>query len=208
MSKVLGKVAILYLQRTCACSGCYSDPIDGKWSAAVEAAEDRLHERAIALQAELGSYDPRTERAIATLIVPAQRVARQFMRVATEFPHSIRIISGTRTYAEQDALYAIGRTTQLNRSPVTNAKAGRSNHNFGIAWDIGIFSADGRYMTGATKADVTAYRNLAAMVKAKLPAIEWGGDWKTFPDAPHYQLRTGLSVAETRARFEAGKALG
>lgn len=208
MSKVLGKDEILYLQRTCACSGCYSNPIDGKWSAAVETAEDRLHELAAALRGELGSYDPRTERAIATLIVPAQRVARQFMRIAADLPHSARIISGTRTYAEQDALYAIGRTIQLNRSPVTNAKAGRSNHNFGIAWDIGIFSADGRYMTGTTKADVKAYRDLAVMVKAKMPEIEWGGDWKTFPDMPHYQLRTGLSVAETRTRFEAGKALG
>lgn len=45
--------------------------------------------------------------------------------------------SGLRTYEEQNALYAQGRTAPGNK--VTNAKGGFSNHNFGIAFDIGIF---------------------------------------------------------------------
>jgi D-alanyl-D-alanine carboxypeptidase len=36
--------------------------------------------------------------------------------------------------------------------------------------------------------------------------LEWGGDWKTFKDAPHYQLASGKSVAQIRALFEKGKA--
>nr|WP_295770097.1 M15 family metallopeptidase [Rhodoferax sp.] len=41
-----------------------------------------------------------------------------------------------RSCAEQDALYAQGRTAPGNK--VTNAKSGDSNHNFGIAFDIGV----------------------------------------------------------------------
>jgi len=46
----------------------------------------------------------------------------------------IRITQGLRTWAEQDALYAQGRTAQGNI--VTNAKGGQSWHNFGVAVDF------------------------------------------------------------------------
>ncbi len=56
----------------------------------------------------------------------------------------IKIISGTRTHMqEQDALYARRRTAPGPR--VTNARGGYSNHNFGIAWDIGLFRG-GKYL--------------------------------------------------------------
>lgn len=41
------------------------------------------------------------------------------------------IVQDYRTYAQQDALYAKGRTT--SGSIVTNAKGGQSNHNFALA---------------------------------------------------------------------------
>ena len=49
-----------------------------------------------------------------------------------------------RTYAEQNELYAQGRTKP---GPiVTKAKGGYSNHNFATAfYDIGIFSPDGKH---------------------------------------------------------------
>ena len=46
----------------------------------------------------------------------------------------IRITQGLRTIAEQNALYAQGRTTKGN--VVTNAKGGYSWHNFGYAIDF------------------------------------------------------------------------
>jgi len=45
-----------------------------------------------------------------------------------------RVTQGLRTWAEQDALYAQGRTTP--GSIVTNAKGGESWHNFGLAFDV------------------------------------------------------------------------
>jgi len=35
--------------------------------------------------------------------------------------------------------------------------------------------------------------------------LEWGGDWSSLPDVPHYQLPTGRTVAATRRLFEAGQ---
>ena len=92
---------------------------------------------------------------------------------------NIKIISGLRTYEEQDALYAKGRPD--NGPTVTNAKGGQSNHNFGIAFDIGIFEG-GKYLGNSPK-----YK--AVGVLAMDLGLEWGGNWKSFKDEPHYQLR-------------------
>ncbi|WP_311270795.1 M15 family metallopeptidase [Sphingobium sp. WCS2017Hpa-17] len=139
---------------------------------------------------------------------PAQKVAREFMRAAAGFRNTVKIISGSRTYAEQDALYAIGRTIQTNKSPVTKAKGGQSNHNFGLAWDVGIFEAAGRYMDGSKKGDEKAYADLAGLVKPVVANLEWGGDWTSFVDPPHYQLATGSkATAQVRALFESGQPM-
>lgn len=96
----------------------------------------------------------------------------------------VRIISAYRSYEEQNALFAQGRTKPGPR--VTNARGGQSNHNFGVAWDIGIF-ADGKYLPNSP-----LYKSIAPIGK-KL-GLEWGGDWTSFPDLPHYQVPTGLGV--------------
>src|SRR4051794_29191519 len=87
------------------------------------------------------TFDSRTEQHIARLLPKAQEAARLFMSVAIQAMNShgveMRVISGTRTYAEQDAHFAKGRTQPGPR--VTNARGGYSNHNFGVAWDIGLF---------------------------------------------------------------------
>ena len=80
---------------------------------------------------------------------------------------------------------------------MTNARGGQSWHNFGLAWDIGLFT-DGKYVTTDTK-----YK--AAAAHGKAAGLEWGGDWKTFPDCPHYQVGAeGRTISGARARFEAG----
>ena len=144
------------------------------------------------------TFDDRTERNLATLHPRAQEAARRFMAAILpeleKTGHTARIISGTRTYEEQDALYAKGRTAPGPR--VTNARGGYSNHNFGISWDIGIFKGQ-VYLE-----DSPLYRTCGAIGRAQ--GLEWGGDWKSFPDEPHFQLKTGLSVAELRRRVQAG----
>jgi len=207
MSLSLLPADVLYLQRTCAVCECYAGPLDGKWSLDVQTAEEKLAMMSAELSRTLGTFDARTEKNISTLIIPAQRVAREFMQATRNFRLRVGVLSGTRTYAEQDALYAIGRTVQPKRGPVTKAKGGKSNHNFGIAWDIGLFDDSGRYLDGKKKGDDEAYKDLASSVDLQLMGIEWGGNWRTFVDLPHYQLATGRSADQVRANFEAGKPL-
>lgn len=151
------------------------------------------------------NFDPRTEKNLATLLPKAQVIARQFMEraVAELKPRGcdVRIISGSRTYKEQDALYAQGRTVApLGKSHiVTNARGGQSNHNFGIAFDIGIFEG-GRYLE-----ESPLYRQLGPIGEAC--GLEWGGRWKTITDEPHYQVPTGLTLAQLRIRVAAGKPI-
>ncbi len=185
---------VLFRQRVLACSGFSPGTLDGQWGPKTEAADKAFQAAALKLQTTGGIFDARTESTIATLLIQAQAKARDFMRVAGP---TCKLISGTRSYAEQDALF--------NQRPVvTRARGGQSNHNFGVAWDVGIFIG-GHYYTGATRAEEAAYDALAANIKAHLTGLEWGGDWKSIVDKPHYQLATGKSLSQVRFSFESGK---
>ena len=142
------------------------------------------------------TFDERTESNIATLHPNAQEAARRFMAAVIPAMEpegvTVKIISGTRTYAEQDALFA-------KRPKVTNARGGYSNHNFGIAWDIGLFK-DGRYLE-----DSPHYRTCGEFGRAQ--GLEWGGDWKSIVDEPHFEVRTGLTMAQKRERVAAGQSI-
>jgi peptidoglycan LD-endopeptidase CwlK len=133
--------------------------------------------------------DPRSETNIASLKREVQPSARALFEKAAKNGIQIQIIAGTRSYAEQDALYCQGRNipycTQKglfkNGAIVTNAKAGESNHNFGIAFDIGIFDGK-KYLPESSK-----YNDVGKLGKEL--GLEWGGDWSSFRDRPHFQLR-------------------
>lgn len=184
----------LFRQRILACGGFYQGSLDGDWGPLTDKADADAHADYLRLQVAGGTFDPRTEAVIVTLLPKTQAKAREFMRVAGP---ACKLLSGTRTYPEQDALFA-------QRPKVTNARGGQSNHNFGIAWDVGIFQ-NGHYLTGATRAEDAAYSALAVTIKSHIDGLEWGGDWVSIVDMPHYQLATGKTLAQVRAAFEAGK---
>ncbi len=107
----------------------------------------------------------------------------------------MRVISGTRSYAEQAALYAQGRTAP--GKVVTNARPGYSNHNFGIAVDVGIFKGK------VYLAECPEYATLGPV--GEKCGLLWGGRWaKPKTDRPHYEFATGFTLAQMRARVEAG----
>jgi peptidoglycan L-alanyl-D-glutamate endopeptidase CwlK len=201
MGKMI-KEDVLFIQRLLKCQGIYDGRLDGIWGAKTEKAVQVAEARSFGLRS-IGQFDPRSERAIAGLHLLAQERARKMLALAEDFGFDARIVSGTRTYAEQNVLFRQGRYG--NRGPkVTNARGGQSNHNFAIAWDIGLFDSNGAYLNGDTNEEILEYRRLGKKIKASGLAIEWGGDWK-FVDVPHWQLPTGgRSVAGTRKLFEAG----
>ena len=187
---------ILFFQRLLRSDGLYLANLDGIWGPLTEAAVVEFERLADAIAAAVGTFDARSENNVRTLAVRAQRPAREFLQRVRAEGIGARIISGTRTYAMQDALYRQGRFG--NPGPrVTNARGGQSNHNFGIAWDIGIFTAGGGYVTDGPPYDAAAAAGAA-------PELEWGGDGASFVDKPHWQLATGLTLAALRARFESG----
>ena len=148
--------------------------------------------------------DERSELNIATLLPQAQPLARALIEIAAAIGIAIKVISGTRTYEEQNALYEQGRSK--SGRIVTSARGGYSNHNFGIAFDIGVFEG-GRYLD-----ESPAYKAVGA-IGMKL-GLEWGGNWKTIQDEPHFQFRPAWArdkgernmLAELRARHERGES--
>lgn len=100
----------------------------------------------------------------------------------------LEVVQGYRTFAEQDALYAQGRTKP--GPVVTQVKGGRSNHNYGLAVDLCPFTGDGKPNWNAPGAVW-----LAIGTEAEKLGLEWGGNWKKFIDKPHVQLG-GLAVKQ------------
>lgn len=141
-------------------------------------------------------FDERTEKNIATLLPIVQKKAREFMSACLGAGMPVKIICGNRTYAEQDELYAQGRTQ--SGDIVTYAKGGQSNHNFSLAFDIGLFP-DGKYVD-----DSPAYDQAGGIGKSV--GLEWGGDFKgKKQDKPHFQYPTDYTLKECRDMVEAGE---
>jgi len=190
---------VLFFQRLLKSEGLYTKELDGIWDPYTEKAANDFEALSDLLREEIMAFDFRTEKNIRTLSLSAQKQARIFMKKVLTAGIKAKIISGSRTYAEQNRLFRQGRYG--NPGPViTNARGGRSNHNFGIAWDIGIFTETGGYITEGAAYDKAAKAGMSE-------DLEWGGDWPGFVDKPHYQLKLGITLAMLRDKFENGDSL-
>jgi len=112
----------------------------------------------------------------------------------------IVITQGYRSIAEQNALYAQGRTKP--GKIVTNAPGGRSLHNYGVAIDFALLLPDGKQVSWDMLRDGNrnGRRDWDEIVEiAKNLGFEWGGDWKTFVDTPHFQITFGLTLNDYAA---------
>lgn len=126
----------------------------------------------------------------------------EYLTVNTRLPHGVRLrFSQTlRTIAEQDALYAQGRTKA--GKIVTNAKGGSSFHNYGLAFDIVIlFDKDnnGSFETASWERD--KYFNMVVdFFKSK--GWKWGGDFKSFKDYPHFEKSFGKTTSQLKSLID------
>lgn len=85
------------------------------------------------------------------------------------------VTDGLRTMEEQEKLLAAGRSRTRNSRHLTG-------HAVDVAaWDKGRIRWDWVYYEALADAFKTAADELGV-------SIEWGGDWKTFRDGPHFQL--------------------
>jgi peptidoglycan L-alanyl-D-glutamate endopeptidase CwlK len=97
----------------------------------------------------------------------------------TRSPVKFTVIEGLRTVERQRQLVAQGASKTMN-----------SRHITGHAVDIVPHRPD-----GTLAFDWPLYYKVAPVIKAAAKElgipIEWGGDWRTFKDGPHWQLPHG-----------------
>ena len=90
-------------------------------------------------------------------------------------PIDFTVLEGLRTVARQKQLVAAGASQTMN-----------SRHITGHAVDIAPL------LNGKVSWDWPLYNKIAPFIKQAAKdvgvPIEWGGDWKTFKDGPHWQL--------------------
>lgn len=127
-------------------------------------------------------------------------VCRDHLALCRTVGIELLVTSTYRDYESQDQLYSIGRTTQLERRKVTNARAGKSWHNFRSAYDV-VPIVNGKPVW---KASDPIWKEV--VILGKQAGAEAGAEWKTFKDTPHFQVtkQNGLPITlvEARTRFD------
>lgn len=102
-------------------------------------------------------------------------LVRVVKRAAASSPLDFTVLEGLRTLDRQKQLMGLGATKTMN-----------SRHLTGHAVDLAPM------VGGTVRWDWPLYHQLAAIVKAAAKAegvpIQWGGDWRTFKDGPHWEL--------------------
>lgn len=133
-----------------------------------------------------------------------QKKADQLVKLCAKNGITIGIGECLRTVAEQDALYAKGRTA--GGSIVTNCKGSSysSPHQWGIAFDFYlIMDVDG---DGKTNDD--SFNNASGLFDevgklGRSIGLEWGGSWKSIVDKPHFQLPNwGSTTTKLKQKYE------
>ncbi len=100
---------------------------------------------------------------------------RVMLNAIDNSPYDFGISEGLRTKERQQELFSSGKSQTM-----------RSRHLTGHAVDIVLF------VDGQVTWDFEKYRLVADHIKTvakelNIP-IEWGGDWTSFKDGPHFQL--------------------
>lgn len=88
------------------------------------------------------------------------------------------VLEGLRNRERQKELFAAGASSTMN-----------SRHLTGHAVDLGA------WVNGGVRWDWALYHKIAKAMKSAAAelgiTITWGGDWRSFPDGPHFELTRG-----------------
>jgi len=118
-----------------------------------------------------------------------QPLVYQFLDMCKAQKLEVLIYCTRRTFAEQDDLYAQGRTVPGH--VVTNARAGQSAHNYGLAFD-GAPTIGGKILWAEP---LTGEHWLQYGRIGKMCGMEWGADWVGFREGPHLQMANWKQIA-------------
>ena len=128
-----------------------------------------------------------------------REMAARLQLEATTADIPLAVTFTLRSMATQDALYAQGRTKP--GKIVTNARAGYSFHNYGLALDVVPLELLRLLNWGDNPHDQARANALWAKLGAigKAIGFRWGGEFKSRPDRPHFEWSGTLSLADLRA---------
>lgn len=139
------------------------------------------------------TWDTVSDRRIKTLHPLIQcDVANIINEAEAKLNVKFRVTQALRTIAEQDGLYAQGRT--VGGSIVTNARGGKSYHNYGLAFDVAIIENNGVIW------DSPEYKNLSTI--ASNYGFDWGGNFTNLKDEPHFQKDFGKNTQQLLANIK------
>lgn len=113
----------------------------------------------------------------------------------------VKITHGVRTWPEQGDLFAKGRTEPGPR--VTNARPGKSWHNYGVSGDF-CFQGPDPYLDPKSLRGGQLWGRFGAI--AKDLGLVWGGDWGW--DYGHVRLAYGVTLDEAQKIHREGGMTG
>ena len=128
-----------------------------------------------------------------------EELKQQYLECNASLPKfcRLRFAYVFRSPAEQHTLF-------MQRPQVTKADAWQSIHNYGLAFDIVMLydrNGDGKFETASFEID-EQWQKVVAYFKSK--GWEWGGDWKSFKDKPHFQKSFGFDWKVLKQRIDKG----
>lgn len=114
---------------------------------------------------------------------------RDNIRLLGLHPDLVKVVNRAAELTEVDFIITEGKRTVARQRELFKAKATQtmdSRHLTGHAVDVAAKVA------GQVRWDWPLYHRIAEAFKQAAEelqvALEWGGDWKTFKDGPHFQL--------------------
>ena len=122
-----------------------------------------------------------------------------YKEINSKLPYNVRLRFSHvyRSPAEQHELF-------IKRPKVTNADKFQSMHNYGLAFDIVLLydkNGDGNFETASWNID-EHFLKVVEYFKGK--GYEWGGDFKSFKDNPHFQKTFGFDWKVLKSRYDKG----
>ena len=137
-------------------------------------------------------------RILSDLHPAMQPLAAEFLNNCKAAGIDLLVTCTWRSGAEQDALYAQGRTTP--GSIVTRAKAGQSRHNHTLSGRPASLALDvvplrlGKPVWAASDA---IWQDVGRIGKAC--GLEWAGEWKRMREFPHFEHPNAKAIAAKEA---------
>lgn len=125
-------------------------------------------------------FNPVSEKRLKRLHPDLLRVVRRMQSLNTDPDFGAIITCTVRTVEEQKQLVKSGASRTMNSRHIP----GKDGYAKAVDFAVTI--------QGKVRWDWPLYQRLAKLMKQAATkekvSVEWGGDWKTFKDGPHFQL--------------------